>query len=644
MRFERLEIRNFLSYGAEGVTIDLMGKGAVLITGKDRSTGGHNGVGKSAIIDAFVWTLYGKPFRPISLDGIVNFSTGADTACAIELAIGRDRYRIERFRKHTEFNNQLYVYKNGQRLPLLSTSQEEQKRLERILGVSRNAFIENTIYTSDTQIFFTLSPQRRFQLLESRLNIEVFGAAATKARSLVKAYENERLVTETNINLQRTNLERLETDRKEYEAKAEDWERNKEHERARIQGAIVELEANLKEREGLLEERQRLEAEKTEILDKKAKLYDEHRELTNEINALSEAAREVKLSLEREKRELRAKVDLIKNSAKERIKSIRQRLDQLSAQECPVCERPLEGHGDELRSHLEAEIESIAKEVERQIEEETNRYETVARSLQERLKEVNIDKAEFERKLSDVEHEVEEIERQIAELDLRIANLLPDKRDIAILQKEIEDQRSRLRELDGNNPFLEVLGRIDAQIGETEEEIKKQESRLEEIEDELYYYKLWADAFKNDLKYYAVSSILPLLNERLNVALKSLFPNKDVGMKVHNTMEISIRFDGIPTSYWNLSQGERKRFDIALFAALYMVSRYVDPRSTSNVVWFDEIFDSGLDQQGISATLQLLRNLGADTFFVITHRAELSSIFDSVLELEKVNGITRARV
>lgn len=96
-------------------------------------------------------------------------------------------------------------------------------------------------------------------------------------------------------------------------------------------------------------------------------------------------------------------------------------------------------------------------------------------------------------------------------------------------------------------------------------------------------------------------------------------------------------------TYYSLSSGERKRVDLALLFAFRELRR-LQSNVSCNVSFFDEIFDSSLDDTGMQCCLSLIEELSAkynEKYFIITHRSEqVDTNRFELLKVEKINGIS----
>ena len=87
--FSELKYKNFLSTGNNFTTISLTGNTTTLIVGK-------NGSGKSTILDAITFVLFGKPFRKINKPQLLNTTNGSDCIVELVFTINKKEYQIRR--------------------------------------------------------------------------------------------------------------------------------------------------------------------------------------------------------------------------------------------------------------------------------------------------------------------------------------------------------------------------------------------------------------------------------------------------------------------------------------------------------------------------------------------------------------------
>jgi len=168
--FQSLSWRNFLSTGNYKTTVDLTRHDNTLVSGE-------NGAGKSTMLDALTFSLFGKSFRGINIPQIPNSINEKDCEVEIIFTIGKDEYRVVRGLKPKKFE----IYKNDDLLPQDAKSKDYQRILEeQILKMSYKSFCQVVILGSSNYVpFMQLSAADRRAVVENLLDIDIFSAMNT---------------------------------------------------------------------------------------------------------------------------------------------------------------------------------------------------------------------------------------------------------------------------------------------------------------------------------------------------------------------------------------------------------------------------------------------------------------------------------
>lgn len=197
MNFEKLEIWNFLTVGQAAV--DLTDRGLLLIQGvnEDDPSAESNGAGKSSIVDALCWSLYGVTARGVTGDAVVNKTAKKD--CCVGVTI-RDNatddfvYVVERNRKHRNGKNQALVHKrpDDTSLPAVDmskgTDKETQEVIDKIIGCSLEVFMASVYCGQDNMVDLPGMTDKVLKtLIEEAAGIEVLTDAYTVARGRYNA-------------------------------------------------------------------------------------------------------------------------------------------------------------------------------------------------------------------------------------------------------------------------------------------------------------------------------------------------------------------------------------------------------------------------------------------------------------------------
>lgn len=165
IEFKRVKYKNLLSTGNQFNEFILDSHPTTLITG-------DNGAGKSTMLDAICWGLYGKAFRNISKSQIVNSLNKRDCVVEIEFVIGSREYKVVRGIGPAIFD----IYCDGKVLPRPASVADYQKNLEQnILKMRINSFRQVVCLGSASHTpFMLLGTGERRKIVEDLLDIEIF--------------------------------------------------------------------------------------------------------------------------------------------------------------------------------------------------------------------------------------------------------------------------------------------------------------------------------------------------------------------------------------------------------------------------------------------------------------------------------------
>ena len=163
--FEKVRWKNFLSTGNQFTEIDLNRNETTLIIGE-------NGAGKSTVLDALCFALFGKPFRTISKSQLVNTVNAMETVVEIEFSIASRKYKVIRSIKPNKFE----IWQNDKMLNQEANNRDYQKILEQqILKLNYRSFTQVVILGSSTFVpFMQLKAKFRREVVEDLLDIKIF--------------------------------------------------------------------------------------------------------------------------------------------------------------------------------------------------------------------------------------------------------------------------------------------------------------------------------------------------------------------------------------------------------------------------------------------------------------------------------------
>ena len=207
--FEKVRWKNFLSTGNTFTEVDLTANKTNLIIGS-------NGAGKSTILDALTFSLFGKPFRKINKPMLVNSVNEKDCEVHIEFRIGPNQFKVIRGIKPGKFE----IWQNGAMLDQSSNAADYQKQLEQnILKMNYKSFTQIVVLGSSTFVpFMRLPLAQRREIIEDILDIQIFSVMNTALKDKMKTSTEEMRdadynvdMAEQKISMQRQLIEQLST-------------------------------------------------------------------------------------------------------------------------------------------------------------------------------------------------------------------------------------------------------------------------------------------------------------------------------------------------------------------------------------------------------------------------------------------------
>ena len=207
IEFKKLTYKNFLSVGENEITIDFMDARTTLIVG-------HNGSGKSLMLDALSFALFGKPHRAINKPQLANSINHRNCLTTIEFSIASKNYKIVRGIKPSVFE----IWVDGIMINQDAHSRDYQKLLEtNILKLNHKSFHQVVVLGSSNFIpFMQLSARGRREVIEDLLDIGVFSKmnsglkeAQAKLKDQLKDTEYQLQLFKEKISLQNRHIDKL---------------------------------------------------------------------------------------------------------------------------------------------------------------------------------------------------------------------------------------------------------------------------------------------------------------------------------------------------------------------------------------------------------------------------------------------------
>jgi len=332
INFKSVRWKNFLSTGNNFTEIQLNRNPTTLIIGE-------NGAGKSTILDALCFGLFGKPFRIISKSQLVNSINGSSTMVEIEFSIASKNYKVIRGIKPNKFE----IYLNDNMLNQEASVRDYQKILEQqILKLNYRSFTQVVILGSSTFVpFMQLKSTHRREVVEEILDIQIFSIMNLLLKQNIKTLQDEIKEVDYNFNLitEKINLQENHID---------DLKKNKDK--------IIEQKTNS------------INTNKKEITNK----TNERNKVTTESDNLLKSISD-KSDIETKKTELQNYQTTIKEKHKTHSKTMKF-FEKYT--ECPTCKQEIEKSFKEKMIKEKKEAIDKLKDGLDKLEIENNKLET----------------------------------------------------------------------------------------------------------------------------------------------------------------------------------------------------------------------------------------------------------------------------
>ena len=409
--FKSIKYKNFLSSGNYFTEIPLDKHKSTLIVG-------HNGAGKSTILDAISFALFGKPHRKISKSQLVNSINQKQAVVEVEFTIGKAQFKIVRGIKPNIFE----IWKDGSMINQSSHSLEYQKILEQnILKLNHKSFHQVVVLGSSSFIpFMQLNAGHRRNVIEDLLDINIF----SKMNIILRERNS---VLKENIN-------KINNDTNIVKSKIEQQTKY-----------IRDIAAVTQENRSKYEKQIKKAQEKINVL------QNENSELSKELES-NTASDELK-KLQTEKNKIISDVATIKQE----MKTIAKRGMFLEKNdECPTCEQPIQNK-DKLITETKNEayqVQTSLSAVENSgalIDAKISSLEDVIASIRKKTDTINVNNREIV-SLNQSNQDLQKyLESEVA------ADLTGAKKDLEKMNSDKEslfEEKLRLNEQFGYNGVI----------------------------------------------------------------------------------------------------------------------------------------------------------------------------------------------
>ena len=571
-----------MSVGNQTQGVDFDNQRLTLVLGENLDQGGddagsRNGTGKTTLINALSYGLFGEALTKIRRENLVNKTNNKNMLVTLTFEKDGIKYRIERGRRP----NTLRYFINDSEQEITDESQGDsrmtQAAINHMLGLSHSMFKHILALNTYTEPFLSMSASDQKDIIEQLLGITLLSEKAELLKDKIRVSKEDTAMENARLEGLKMSNEKIKETINSLSNKEKIWNTQKNLDIEKLKKSITELEAVNIEQE--LVSHQQLE---------------EWTKFSNELKQLQKD----KSSLE---------TTLLQSD--KTVKKVGQDLDNLhDNSSCYAC-------GQELHNDKFCEI-------------------------QLKLEEEYGDAVNYNMSIVD---EIAVIEEAVKLLGAQAQPQPPETFYSTI--KEAYEHRQYLetykttlknKELE-QNPYVDQITELST---EALQELDWSEvNRLQTLKDHQEFLLKLLTNKDSFIRKKIIDQNLAFLNNRLTHYLTALGLPHTVIFK--NDLSVEITLLGQDLDFDNLSRGERNRLILGLSFAFRDVweSLYQD----INLLFIDELIDSGLDTAGVESSLAILKRMSRErgkSIYLISHKDELMGRVNNTLKVIKENGFT----
>ena len=590
MKFKYIEAQNFRSYSH--LRLDLEHLGLTLISAS-------NGSGKSSILYALIYALYGETPDGAKGDEIIKKEVGKDCYAKTEFTHFKHDYVITRYRKNKEYGNKVLVSRDNKDITL-STNKETDKLIVSILGFDMETMLNSLVFNPEKlNTFVSSTDKQRKQMLEELTNTNIY----KQAQALVKIDRDTARDSLSKAEEKQQQLITLQDSQKTIQSQYQQNVALHESRLSTLTDQIQNLQGATKPDTTQLEVNQK-----------------ELKRLNDEMASQSVPTNPYKESLIKGKNYLannQNKVKELKDSLADLLTYLN-KLKNAEINTCPWCGSPLD------EKHRQTEIKTISEKVLEQGKE--------VKHLLKLNQEAETKIAKLTQQSEAKETEIKGYQDHLNKLNSKLNALHQEINRLQMVQNTYEQNQTNLANLQQQLNQVKAEKIEKPEITDYHADLIKVDHQITELNQQLDNYKDLIKVYSDQgVKAQALSLVIPFLNEQLETILKGLtddslnaYLSAESKTKTGKVKEqISLHVDSVNSgaNYQDLSSGEKRRIGIALNIAFmnYLKSQI----GGINLVVFDEVFDN-LDHEGIDAVVKYLSTLtDIDNVLIISHNTDL---------------------
>jgi DNA repair exonuclease SbcCD ATPase subunit len=579
IKIKDLTVKNFMSVGNATQAVNFNQEQLTLVLGENLDQGGddsgsRNGTGKTTIVNAISYALYGQALTNIKRDNLINKINSKNMLVTVEFEKDGREYRIERGRKPNVLkfyidNTEQEEADDGQ-----GDSRETQKDIDELLGMSHDMFKHILALNTYTEPFLSMRTNDQRAIIEQLLGITVLSEKAESLKEQIKLIKAEISHENTRVETVKASNDRIQESIDSLKIKQSAWSNQKNSDIEKIQKAIeslagVDIDAEIDQHE-------------------KLKVYDEQFAKITSLN--------------KEK----ATLETALMQAEKTVNKYTKEKEKLENNKCPACEQQLQTH----------KHEEMIKAAEKNLSDADTYMSKVASDLEEILKELE---------------EIGDINGRPATFYDTLNEAYNHRTNLESLEVQLNSKHNE------TDPYLEQIEDLkNTALQEVSWDKINELTSMKDHQEFLLKLLTNKDSF---IRKKIIDQNLAYLNNRLTYYLDKVgLPHQVV---FQNDLSVEITQLGQDLDFDNLSRGERNRLILGLSWSFRDV--WESLYQNINLLFIDELIDSGMDANGVENSLSILKKMGRErdkNIYLISHRDELIGRVNNVLKVVKENGFT----
>ena len=578
-KIKDLTVKNFMSVGNTTQAVNFDRRDLTLVLGENLDLGGddsgaRNGTGKTTIINALSYALYGNALTNIKKDNLVNKTNSKGMLVTIDFEKDGEKYRIERGRKPNVMKFWVGDHEKEITDDAQGDSRETQAEIERMLGMSHDMFKHIVALNTYTEPFLSLKANDQRTIIEQLLGITLLSEKADTLKELIKTTKDAITQEEFRIKAVGDANKRIEEQIASFKRRQDLWQKKFDSDILHFQKAFDELS--------------HLDIE-AELLAHKA--LTEYNQKVKDINDLTKALKRAELDQGREQKT---------------IDQLNIEIESLHNHTCHACGQ--EYHDAEHDKVVAKKVAELSEAVSR-FADCGNDIAALATALEELGEPGQQPKVYYNRESEAFEH----------------------RSSMASVLAQLTAKQSE------QDPYAEQIAEMQTQgLEEISYDVINELTTIKEHQEFLLKLLTNKDSF---IRKRIIDQNLSYLNARLGQYLDRIgLPHT---VKFNNDLTVSIAELGRDLDFDNLSRGERNRLILSLSWAFRDV--WESLYQPINLLFIDELVDSGMDSSGVENSLAILKKMSRDankSIWLVSHKDELAGRVNNTLHVVKENGFT----